>query len=134
MRGYVGKKELITGFLLSVFLLIMGSANSARADSPERTDFTVVVKEAGTGEPIYQARLTLQFNESGSAVKLRRGKHYTYTAKTNAQGRYKFTGIPKGTIRLLVTADQHQSYGEELELTEDNQVIEITLRKPQPLL
>jgi len=134
MRGYVGKKELIAGLLLAFSILLVGSRTPARADSPERTDFTVVVKEADTGEPIYQARLTLQFNESGSAIKLRRGKQYTYTAKTNAQGRYKFTGIPKGTIRLLVTADQHQSYGEELELSEDNQLIEIKLRKPQPLL
>jgi len=134
MRGNDGKKELIAGFLLALSLLIGASPEPARADSPERADFTVVVKEAESAEPIYQARLTLQFNESGSAVKLRRGKRYTYTAKTNAEGRYKFTSIPKGTIRLLVTADHRQSYGEELELTEDNQVIEVKLRKPQPLL
>jgi hypothetical protein len=134
MRGYDGKKEVTAGLLLALFLLMVAWPSPARADSPERTDVTVVVKEADSGDPIFQARLTLQFNESGSAVKLRRGKGITYSAKTNAQGRYKFTGIPKGTIRLLVTADRHQSYGEELELTEDNQVIEVKLRKPQPLL
>jgi hypothetical protein len=134
MRGYDEKKEVTAGLLLALSLLVGAWPSPARADPPERTDFTVVVKEADSGEPIFQARLTLQFNESGSAVKLRRGKNITYSAKTNAQGRYKFTGIPKGTIRLLVTADRHQSYGEELELTEDNQVIEVKLRKPQPLL
>jgi hypothetical protein len=134
MRAYDGNKELIAGFLLALFMLIAAWPGPAQAAPPERTDFTVVVKEADSGEPIFQARLTLQFNESGSAVKLRRGKNITYNAKTNAQGRYKFTGVPKGTIRLLVTADRHQSYGEELELTEDNQVIEVKLRKPQPLL
>ena len=134
MGTYDGNKELTAGFLLALSLLIAAWPGPVQAAPPERTDLTVIVKEADTGEPVFQARLTLQFNESGSAAKLRRGKNITYNAKTNAQGRYKFTGIPKGTIRLLVTADRHQSYGEELELTEDNQVIEVKLRKPQPLL
>ncbi len=134
MRRNDGKEEVIARILVALVFLITGWTVPARAAATERADFTVVVTEADDGEPIYQARLTLQFNESGSAVKLRRGKHITFSAKTNAQGRYKFIGIPKGTIRLLVTAEHHQSYGEELELTEDNQVIEVKLRKPQPLL
>jgi hypothetical protein len=134
MREWGGKKEVIAGFLVALSLLVVGWSNTAWAAPREHVDFTVEVKDADSGEPIFQARLTLQFNESGSAIKLRRGKAITYSAKTNAKGRYKFTGIPKGTIRLLVTADRHQSYGEELELTEDNQVIEVKLRRPQPLL
>jgi hypothetical protein len=35
---------------------------------------------------------------------------------------------------LIVTAEHHQSYGKEIELEEDNQVIEVKLKKPQPLL
>jgi hypothetical protein len=88
----------------------------------------VVVKEADTGEAISQARLTLTF-KSG---KLHRT--ISYGAKTNAQGRYRFTDIPKGTVHLFVTAERHQSYGKEIELEEDNQVIEVKLKKPQPQL
>ena len=58
----------------------------------------------------------------------------TYSAKTNVQGRYTFTNIPKGSIHLFVTADNHQSYGKELELEQDNQLIEVKLRRPQPIL
>jgi len=90
---------------------------------------TVVVKEADTGDPISQARLTLTFRQTG---KLHRT--VSYGAKTNAQGRYRFTNIPKGTVRLIVTADRHQSFGKEIELEEDDQVIEVKLKKPQPLL
>lgn len=134
MLGLVGKKELVTGCVLAISILLAGSDNPAWADSPERTNVIVVVKEAETDEPIFQARLTLQFKESRSALKLKRDKRYTFTAKTNAQGRYKFNDIPKGTIRLMVTAERRQSYGEELELVEDDQVIEVMLRKPEPLL
>jgi hypothetical protein len=90
---------------------------------------TIVVKEADTGDAISQARLTLTFRQPG---KLHRS--VSYGAKTNAQGRYRFTNIPKGTVHLFVTADRHQSYGKEIELEEDNQVIEVKLKKPQPLL
>jgi hypothetical protein len=101
---------------------------------PERTSVHAVVTEADTGKPINQARLTLRFREPGSKTKLKLPKMISYSAKTNSQGRYKFTDIPKGTILLLVTADRHQSFGKEIELEEDNQVVEVKLRKPQPLL
>jgi len=91
--------------------------------------FSVVVKEADTGEAISQARLTLTFRQTG---KLHRT--VSYGAKTNAQGRYRFTNIPKGTVHLFVTAERHQSYGKEIDLEEDNQVIEVKLKKPQPQL
>jgi hypothetical protein len=34
----------------------------------------------------------------------------------------------------MITATAHQSYGKELQLDQDNQVFEIKLKKPQPLL
>lgn len=122
-------------FVMAVGLLVALATPQARADdSPDRTSIYVVVKEAKTDEPIPNARLTLQFHEPGGVARLKRRKMISYSAKTNPQGRYKFTNIPKGTIRLLVTADHHQTLGEEFEIDKDNQVIEVKLRKPQPLL
>ena len=105
----------------------------ARADSPERTSVQVVVKDSVTDQPINQARLTLQFREPGG-LRLRRAKTLSFSAKTNQQGRYKFTNIPKGTIRLLVTAERHQTFGKEFEIEEDNPVVEVKLKPPKPLL
>jgi hypothetical protein len=101
----------------------------ATPDSSRETSLTIVVKEADTGDPISQARLTLTFHQPG---KLHRS--ISYSAKTSAQGRYRFTNIPKGTVVLFVTADHHQSLGKEIEVEEDDQVIEVKLKKPQPLL
>jgi hypothetical protein len=117
---------------LSVLFFLVPMTTRARPD--EQTSLTVVVKEADTNDPINQAHLTLQFRKPGDAGKLKLPKHLAFTAKTNSQGRYRFANIPKGTIRLLVTADRHQSFGKEFELTEDNQVIEVKLKRPQPLL
>jgi 5-hydroxyisourate hydrolase-like protein (transthyretin family) len=119
-----------TGVFVGVaILLFCGVSKPAQQQPIPEVSLTVVVKEADTGDPISQARLTLTFKQQG---KLHRS--ITYSAKTNAQGRYRFTNIPKETVRLLVTAERHQSFGKEIEVEEDNQVIEVKLKKPQPLL
>lgn len=118
----------------AVMLLFAGLAFAARADSVQRTNLHVVVKDSETGQPVYQARLTLQFHEPGSKKKLKRPKMLSYSAKTNSQGRYRFQNIPMGAVRLMVTADQHQSFGKDFEVEQENQVIEVKLKKPQPLL
>ena len=115
--------------ILATVLLSCGVSEAAQQPPIPRFSVSVVVKEAESGDPINQARLTLTFQQPG---KLHRT--VSYGAKTNPQGRYRFTNIPKGTVRLFVTADRHQSYGKELELEEDDQVIEVKLKKPQPLL
>jgi hypothetical protein len=96
----------------------------------EYTNLNVLVKSAETDKPVFQARLTLQFRMPGKVG----SKLTTYSAKTNIQGRYTFTNLPKGSFHLFVTADNHQSYGKELELEQDNQLVEVKLRRPQPVL
>ncbi|MFB3920289.1 MAG: carboxypeptidase-like regulatory domain-containing protein [Terriglobia bacterium] len=89
------------------------------------------VKDAASDQPLPNARLTLIFKEPR---KLKRDKGHSFSAKTNPQGRYKFVLIPKGTVRLVVTAERHQSFGQDFEIEEDNPVLEVKLKKPQPLL
>ena len=116
-------------FVGAEILLFCGVCKPAQQQPIPEVSLTVVVIEAETGDPVSQARLTLTFKQQG-----RLHRSISYSAKTNAQGRYRFTNIPKGTVRVLVTAERHQSLGKEIELEEDNQVIEVKLKKPQPLL
>jgi len=136
MSSFHSSRFFLAGLVCA--LLCAGLIRPARAQdqNPDSspTNLIVEVKDSETGEPISQARLTLQFDQPGGRGRLGVPKRLAYSAKTNAQGRYKFTNINKGTIRLLVTADRHQSFGKEYELERDNQVIEVKLKKPQPLL
>ena len=114
---------------VGIIILLSGAAgNSAQQQPIPEFSFNVVVKEAETGEVISQARLTLTF-KSGKLHRV-----VSYGAKTNAQGEYRFTNIPEGTVHLFVTAERHQSFGKEIELEQDNQTIEVKLKKPQPQL
>jgi hypothetical protein len=115
-------------FTVAALLVICGVCRPAQQPPTPEFSFSVVVKEAETGDAISQARLTLTF-KSGKLHRV-----VSYGAKTNAQGRYRFTNIPKGTVHVFVTAEHHQSFGKEFELEEDNQEFEVKLKKPQPQL
>ena len=122
------------GLLLSASSTQPVRAQAQSSNSPTST-LIVEVVDSESGEPINQARLTLQFEEAtGHRKTWNTPKKLSYTAKTNAQGRYRFANIYKGKIHLIVTADRHQSFGKDYDLTEDNQVIQVKLKKPQPLL
>jgi hypothetical protein len=114
--------------------LLVAFPARAHAATPERTTVHVLVKDAASDQPIANARLTLQFREPAGEVRPSRSKVLSFSAKTNAQGRCKFSNIPKGTIHLIVTAERHQTFGQDFELEQDNQLIEVKLKKPQPLL
>ncbi len=101
------------------------------AQAADETDLRVVVTDADTGEPLYQAHLTLQFTIER---RMRKDIHRSYTAKTDKNGRCRFRHIPKGTIHLIVTDEHHQTFGKDYDIEQDNPVIEVKLRKPQPLV
>jgi hypothetical protein len=127
-------KQFVAAWVTANLLFLASFSHSAHAQeqkwSDETTNVIVEVKEADTGSPINGAHITLQFKLG----KYRNRPGLSYNAKTNPQGRYKFTEINKGTIILSVTADGHQAYGQKLQLEKDNQVFEVKLKKPQPLI
>ena len=121
--------SLRVGLTVAVCFLALGFFAPGVAWADEETNIRVVVKEATNDEPIYQAHLTLQFQE---VRKLKRDKWIAFSAKTDKQGNCTFKHVPKGPIRLLVTAERHQSFGKDFEIDKEDQVIEVKLRKPQP--
>jgi hypothetical protein len=125
---------LVCASLVLTAELIRPAHGQTQAPNSDTANLIVEVKDSETNEPISQARLTLQFQVLGDPKRFKPTKKLSYSAKTNAQGRYKFTNINKGTIHIFVTADRHQSFGKEYEFTENNQVFEVRLKKPQPLL
>jgi hypothetical protein len=131
-------RHIVAAWVASGLVLFAPALNLAQTQdektSDETTNVTVIVKEYDSGQPISQARITLTFSEAGGLTRLGKPRKITYNAKTDAQGRYKFTDINKGAITLVVTAAEHQTYGKDLDLNQDNQVFEVKLKKPQPLV
>lgn len=96
------------------------------------TTVRVQVNDAKTGDPIYQAHLTLRYRVQGGFM--RRSQVISYTAKTDKNGKGQFPVVPMGTITLMVTAPDHNTFGKEFEITKDQQLIKVELHKPHEVL
>jgi hypothetical protein len=106
-----------------------------RADSPNLITVSVVVTDSQTGQPVNQAHLTLVFQtprDPNNAFK--RAKTISYTGKTDAEGRCRFVYIPEGSVKLMVTQDRYQAFGQAFEVSKDHSTLEVKLKPPQPLL
>jgi hypothetical protein len=123
------------GLALAAGLLSIGASTSLRADSPNLITVSVVVTDSQTGQPVNQAHLTLVFQtlrDPNNALK--RAKTISYTAKTDAQGRCRFVYIPEGPVKLLVTEDRHQAFGQTFNVSKNHCTLEVKMKPPQPLL
>lgn len=96
---------------------------------PPVTDLTIVVTDAANHKPVFQARLTISFRNPDSRI----GSSISYNAKTDAQGKYTFSFIPMEPVVVVVTAPDHQSFGQKFDVTQANQTIKVELNPPQPL-
>ncbi len=98
----------------------------------EMTTVRVLVKDAKSGDPIYQAHLTLAYFKSGGFM--RRAKTISYSSKTDKKGLGSFPFVPMGKITLMVSAPDHSTFGKVFKITKENQLIEVRLKKPKPQL
>ncbi len=120
-----------------VLLAVSWSRAQNRAQTDDHlTSVNISVKDAESEKPLFQARLTLQFqyHEPGALSPIKRTKTLTFSGKTDVQGRYRFAGVAWGTVRLIVTAPDHQTFSKEFQVDKDNPLLEVKLKRPQPLL
>ncbi len=127
-------RELGSISALTAVFWLLASAPPVCSGGVSTVDLTVIVTDAVTNQPINQAKLTLQFREPGDVRHFKRPKWVSYSAKTNPQGRYRFTDIPVGTVHLIVTDPDHQTFGKDFSIDQAHPEITVKLKKPHPLL
>ncbi len=118
-----------SGVILAAVVAICMPISLAAA---RMTTVRVQVNDAKSGEPIFQAHLTLRYRVQGGFM--RHTKIVSYTAKTDKSGKSEFPVVPMGTITLMVTAPDHNTFGKEFEITKDEQLIKVKLQKPHEVL
>lgn len=129
MLQSVEKKGFRWAMAILVAVLWAGVVAPPSARAAKDTNIRILVTDASTGKPIFQAHLTLQFTVSR---RFRRDQSYSLSAKTDMKGICRFRDIPMGKIRLYVIATDHQTFGQVFEITEENQLIHVKMKKPQP--
>lgn len=132
MRQKLWKQDIRVWFGVLLAVVIAMAMPSTLLAGVQMTTVHVKVQDSQSGEPIYQAHLTLRYRKPGRFM--RHSKIISYTSKTDKDGKGQFPFVPMGAITLMVTAPNHNTFGKEYEITKENQLIEVKLQKPHPVL
>ncbi len=100
------------------------------ADAPT-TNIKVKVTTL-SGKPIDRASVVVRLNEGRSIVKLGKKQITHYEVRTNQDGIAKVPSLPKGEYEIMVIAKGYQTYGDKMQITEDEKTVEVKLNPPQP--
>ena len=60
------------------------------------------------------------------------GLRFSKRERTNREGMARFSQVPQGLVRIQMVVRQFDTFGQDYNLTDDNQTIRITLKKQQP--
>lgn len=112
-------------------VLFAGLVGVLPAAAGDMTRIRVEVRTLG-GKPIDRASVRIQFVEGRSVVKLGKKIVKSWEMRTNQDGVAKIPELPQGKMLVQVTAKGFQTYGETVDVNEDQKTIEVKLKPPQP--
>jgi Carboxypeptidase regulatory-like domain len=116
--------ETMRKFLVTVFLATLPAL---AADS---TKLEIRVSNEA-GRPIENASVVIKFR-GGAKVKPNPKFRTEWDVKTSQDGLVKLPSIQKGPILIQIRADNFQTFGQVFDVQEDERLLEIKLKPPQP--
>jgi hypothetical protein len=99
---------------------------------PPMTKIRVEVRKAANDKPVDRASVVVKFVEGRSVVKLGKKIMTSYQMRTNQDGVASMPAIPQGKIQIQVIAKGFQTYGQIIEIGEEEKTVEVKLNDPQP--
>jgi preprotein translocase subunit SecD len=119
---------------LALPALLLGAFSAFGQDTP-MTKIVVQVKTQ-SGRPVDRAEVVVTFIEArtvyNTVAKLGKNVRTTYDMRSNQDGEAKIPPIPQGKIRILVNAKGYQTYGDVMQIDEEQKTVEVKLNPPQP--
>ena|SRR5277367_2140613 len=95
------------------------------------TTLTIAVKTK-SGKPVERASVVVRFVKGRSKAKFGKTIRTEWELRTNQEGLAKIPPIPQGTILIQVIAKDYQTFGQKIDVDEEEKTIEVTLNPPQP--
>jgi hypothetical protein len=120
---------MMTRLLFS--FVLFATALPVLADPP-MTKIRVEVRKATNDKPIDRASVVVRFVEGRSVVKLGKKIMTSYQMRTNQDGVASMPAIPQGKIQIQVIAKGFQTFGQLIDIGEEEKTVEVKLNDPQP--
>jgi hypothetical protein len=115
-----------------LLLLLALALPIARLNADDLTRIQIHVTNE-RGKPVDRASVIVKF-QSGRPLKtlgLRKAR-LSWELKSSQEGMAKIPGIPKGKILIQISAKNYKTFGDTFEIDEDERVVDIVLKDPQP--
>ena len=96
------------------------------------TRLRIEVRRATNERPVERASVVVKFVEGRSAVKLGKKIITSYQMRTNQDGIATIPPIPQGKIQVQVIAKGLQTFGQLIDVGEEEKTVEVKLNDPQP--
>lgn len=116
---------------LSVFTLATFLSFSSGLFAEDQTKITVQVQNQ-YDKPVENAEVIVDFLGSRQVTKIGKRKKVHWEMRTNQEGIARFPPVPKGTVQVQVFARRYQTFGEKVDIDEDERTVDIKLNPPQP--
>lgn len=114
----------------ALLVLVTLAASLAFAARPT-TEIRVEVKDQ-RGKPVERAAVILDFLASHRQVfKLGRREPKHWEVRTNLEGVAHFPPIPRGKIRVQVIAKGFQTFGDDIDIDDEQKTIAVKMEPPQ---
>ena len=113
-----------------ILLLALPFAMNPAAAAP-MTKIRVEVRSTGD-KPIERASVIITLDKGRSAFKLGKKDRTHWEMRTNQEGVASIPPLPQGTFLVQVTAKGYQTFGQKIDIKEEEKTIEVKLNAPQP--
>jgi hypothetical protein len=114
-----------------ILLLVCLVPALAPAVAADQTNLKIVVTNEN-GKPIDNASVVVKFVAGRSKSKLGAKIHTEWDMRTSQEGIAKLPAIPQGKILIQVIAKNYQTFGQTIDVDEEEKTVEIKLKPPQP--
>jgi hypothetical protein len=98
---------------------------------PPMTRITVEVKNPA-GKPVDRAAVIVRFIEGRSVAKFGKAIKKQWEMRTNQEGLARMPALPQGKILVQVIAKGYQTYGQKIDIDEEEKTVAVTVNPPQP--
>lgn len=115
--------------ILGLLVALVISAAPALADPP-MTKLRIEVKNI-YGKPVDRASVVVRFVEGRSVAKFGKKIITHWELRTNQEGVASIPPIPQGKIQVQVIARGYQTFGQVVEVKEEEKTVEVKLNPPQ---
>lgn len=115
---------------LTILAILLAMTSPLLADPP-MTKLRIEVRNPGD-KPVDRAGVIVRFVEGRSIAKFGKKIRTHWELRTNQEGVATIPPIPQGKILIQVIAKGYQTYGEYIEVNEEEKTVPVNLKSPQP--